>query len=574
MKQEELEILYNIPVHILIKCLQKLTNPENFIENELNNPENQIVKHSEIEDEREEYDPYYESLPDYIKNSNVKLRDYQIKGIQHILKKDNNGLFLNLRPGYGKTLIAVAASQGFISQNDSARIVVILPKSLIGNFKKEIIKYGSTVTHHYEFYTFSKAMHMKKARDPIYSDKNTFLIIDEVHNLRTFWTAAAKKKPSPESGQGKQYSAAMDVAEQAGKILILSATPFVNFITDLTSIVNFLHRKRILGIMSNTRLPKTDIDYAEEYIKKSSQGHITGHNKLILDKYLTGNVLALPYKEDTVNFPKVLRKQIIVYMSPEYEKLYVRIMASEKVGKIQFAMPKPFYNGARRAVNKVNDSSGTDDFTMKLNAAKDVILNKGKCLIYTNWIEFGLDPIIRFLKKHDITAGVISGEVDVDTRTKRIQQYNDNELQVMVITRAGGEGIDLMETRSIIILDPTWNPSTLHQIEGRGIRFKSHINLPPSERNVTIYNCILLARGKNVETGDLALYTIVAGKMETMKIIDRYLLTKSILLEPVLPDENGLPYDRRNTRRPNSYTSERVPTTTLYDPYAQAFDVD
>ena len=36
------------------------------------------------------------------------------------------------------------------------------------------------------------------------------------------------------------------------------------------------------------------------------------------------------------------------------------------------------------------------------------------------------------------------------------------------------------------ILEPHWNEEKLKQVEGRGIRYKSHEDLPPEERNVNI----------------------------------------------------------------------------------------
>jgi len=39
-------------------------------------------------------------------------------------------------------------------------------------------------------------------------------------------------------------------------------------------------------------------------------------------------------------------------------------------------------------------------------------------------------------------------------------------------------------------MEPHWNESKINQIIGRSIRYKSHINLPKNERNVTIIKWI------------------------------------------------------------------------------------
>jgi SNF2 family DNA or RNA helicase len=68
---------------------------------------------------------------------------------------------------------------------------------------------------------------------------------------------------------------------------------------------------------------------------------------------------------------------------------------------------------------------------------------------------------------------------------------------VLVITKAGGEGLDLVGVNSVVILDPTWNPAGIDQIVGRAIRYKSHAHLPISERKVDIYYVLLTIQKKH-----------------------------------------------------------------------------
>jgi hypothetical protein len=67
-----------------------------------------------------------------------------------------------------------------------------------------------------------------------------------------------------------------------------------------------------------------------------------------------------------------------------------------------------------------------------------------------------------------------------------VQQYNENKLRALLVSSAGGEGLDLKGTRLIQVLDPHWNDEKLKQVEGRGIRYKSHAELPPEERKVLV----------------------------------------------------------------------------------------
>ena len=65
--------------------------------------------------------------------------------------------------------------------------------------------------------------------------------------------------------------------------------------------------------------------------------------------------------------------------------------------------------------------------------------------------------------------------------------------QVLLITDAGSESIDLAGTRHIVFMDPTWTPALEDQIIGRGQRFLSHKHLPAAQRTVTVWKLFLEA---------------------------------------------------------------------------------
>ena len=62
---------------------------------------------------------------------------------------------------------------------------------------------------------------------------------------------------------------------------------------------------------------------------------------------------------------------------------------------------------------------------------------------------------------------------------------------VLLITDAGSESIDLSGTRHIVFIDCTWTPALEAQIIGRGQRFDSHANLPESERTLDVWKLFL-----------------------------------------------------------------------------------
>ena len=89
---------------------------------------------------------------------------------------------------------------------------------------------------------------------------------------------------------------------------------------------------------------------------------------------------------------------------------------------------------------------------------------------------------------------IISGDVklsphndkEITACTNVSNKYGD-DVKVIIITRAGSEGIDFKFIRQVHIMEPWYNNNRNEQTIGRAVRFKSHCELPFEERNVEIY---------------------------------------------------------------------------------------
>lgn len=60
-------------------------------------------------------------------------------------------------------------------------------------------------------------------------------------------------------------------------------------------------------------------------------------------------------------------------------------------------------------------------------------------------------------------------------------------IKLLMITQSGAEGISLKNVRSVHIVEPYWNYIRIDQVIGRAVRTCSHIELPPTDRNVKVY---------------------------------------------------------------------------------------
>ena len=143
-------------------------------------------------------------------------------------------------------------------------------------------------------------------------------------------------------------------------------------------------------------------------------------------------------------------------------------------------------------------------------------------------------------KKHASLSGnyiLLTGDIRISTNNKeeinvatQVSNKNGKDINVILISDAGSEGIDLKYIRNIIVLDPWYNLAKLEQIIGRGVRNKSHASLPFEQRNVSIYMMTGYNQGKqkSEETADLYVYRMAELEAITIGKLTRVLKQTSI----------------------------------------------
>lgn len=99
----------------------------------------------------------------------------------------------------------------------------------------------------------------------------------------------------------------------------------------------------------------------------------------------------------------------------------------------------------------------------------------------------GIEPVMAWLNKVKIPYAHVTGDQSVNEREDSVIKYNTDKIKVLFISKAGSEGLDLKNTKYIIIMESSWNENSIEQIIGRGVRYKSHDTLSKSKRNVTVY---------------------------------------------------------------------------------------
>jgi superfamily II DNA or RNA helicase len=397
-----------------------------------------------------------------IAKEEINLKQHQIIPIEYM--KTHRALLLYHSTGSGKTITALYAMYQF-----PENIIIIGPKSSKKAFFDDIkkLEYDSS---RFKFYTYTKLKKLiKETNIDILSEFS--VILDEAHALRN------------ETMDNMMVISALELVK---RMILLSATPVINYLNDLSVLVN---------IMKNRAVLPTDIRTFNASYYDEMNGIIT--NKDVLTEKLKDCISYYDRKKDHEDYPETDTMYINVDMNDdqleEYRSYLKKFFYDQTVGsltyKIDFeninAKKKNFFlNATRQLSNTIN---GNSDFPKVKKMYEYVKKGPYPCVIYSNYLKNGVFALTPMLERDDITYKTITGDTNDEKINKIVDLYNKGKYQVLLITSAGSESLDLKNTRQIHIMEPHWNESRIKQVIGRVIRYKSHVSLPEEQRHVMIY---------------------------------------------------------------------------------------
>jgi len=432
-----------------------------------------VSKETEPRDLEESKDPSCMMMP----NLDFSLRDHQKNVVRHMLK--HRGLIAIHSTGSGKTATAVAAMNCVLSNYPDVNVIFISPLSLLRNFTKELSKLGfdpenPIFKRRVKLYSKEAFFSQHKNSKELKNCNNTFLIIDEAHNLRAEVNLAGKKKT------GAVAATIIKCAMKAFKVLLLTATPLKNRESDIINLIAMVD----------------GVSYNEPRMKKTYFQKNVLEDDDLFEKFFACKIsMNLLPKDD--NYPKRIDQPIVKFvMTKEYYKGYFAVQEAQ-AKKFLIALYgdpskfKLFYSALRRASLSL-DKEKSPKVQWTFNKLQDANRTGNKVVVYSSWKQSGLNYVRRLLDEARIKYGMVSGDINEKLRDFYKNEFNKGNIKVLLISKAGGEGLDLTETRDIILMDTNWNSADDEQIIGRGIRYKSHSNLPPDQRTVNIWRLFMV----------------------------------------------------------------------------------
>lgn len=256
-----------------------------------------------------------------------------------------------------------------------------------------------------------------------------------------------------------------------------------------------------------------------------------------------------------------------------------------------------------------------EKYSCKIKAVTDSIMNSdGIVIVYSQYIDGGLVPTALALEELGFTRLNSSQNLFKDAPTNPIdsvtykpaakgktfkkasyvmitgekslspdnlaefkactnpENKNGSIVKVILLSQAGGQGLDFTNIRQVHILEPWYNMSRIEQVIGRAVRNCSHKNLPLEQRNVQIFLHGTLLATRTYEAADLYVYRTAEAKAVLIGNVSRTL--KEIAVDCLLHREqqNFTAKNMKQTLKIVLSTGQRINYRVGDKPYTFACD--
>jgi hypothetical protein len=485
---------------------------------------------------------------------------------------DWKSLLLYHEIGSGKTCTAITMGEEYLKLYPNNKIKVILPARLRTNFIDELVspcgmdayisqedfakyhdsktklsqkqqiktRFMHAIAQKYDIMSFEKfKINIKKHSHDLLTyiqdfTKDCLIIIDEVHNLLSDKYDAKKLKEILQHNKFEKTSKGMSTilfrylttkAHPTCKLILLTATPIFDNISQLKELVLAMNPD-LDAIASNTTLKQ---------VINHLRGKVSYFPGTSINSYPKVN-----YQIHEIPFTK-LQDQITSQILDDNDNEFTESFMAKQRQVSLACLP-----GNKSIKSNISDIiENLRDYSPKINKLVNIINNEsGKHVVYSNFVQSGLRVVEAALrhdgwkslfdkdKEADKVFALWDGSVkDADKQIiKNIVNSKENifgeKLRVILGSPSIKEGVSFKHIQHIHILDPVWNQSAKTQVEGRAIRYCSHVDIDPQihaplKRQVTvdIYKSMPRHNGLVGQTCDQMIYDVILErKKSTIRI--------------------------------------------------------
>ena len=419
------------------------------------------------------------------KSFQAQLRPYQQTGFTWLnyMNKLGFGACLADDMGLGKSVQVLAFLEKLRSKGREARVLLIVPASLLGNWQKEAAKFAPKMSVHILHGRGAKAMGEEVLACASFLTITTYGMAARIKELeKVTWDclildeAQAIKNPlTDQTLQIKKLKSRMKIA--------MTGTPIENELTNLWSLFDFLD-KGLLG--SSTEFKK--------FCKDLSQ-HPEGYSKLknMISPFMLRRVKTdrsiisdLPDKLEQIDYVSISKKQTVLYRQ-QVEELARKLQEKENGSIERRGLVLASLTKLKQICNHPDQYLGQQAYSPKdsgkfelLRSICETIFEKReRVLVFTQFKE--ITPYLDdYLAEIFHTRGhVLHGGTPVKERSRMVEAFQGEKYVPYIIlsVRAGGTGLNLTKASHVIHFDRWWNPAVENQATDRAYRIGQKNNV-------------------------------------------------------------------------------------------------
>jgi superfamily II DNA or RNA helicase len=418
-------------------------------------------------------EPETENVPAAPAGLDATLRDYQLRGLQWLVRMTSLGLNGCLADdmGLGKTITLIALHLHRRETQATGPTLVICPASLLGNWEREIRRFapGTTVRR---FHGSERSL--DAVRDGFVLTTYGTMRIDTARLGEVEWGMVvadeAQHVKNPRSGTAKALRKIPGAVRVA-----LTGTPVENNLSELWAILDWT-TPGLLGTLAEFRARWADPIEADH---DSGAGERLSRlvRPFLLRRKKTDPGIApeLPPKTETDRPVSLSQEQAALYEAVVRETM-AEIAASKGMSRRGLIMK--LFTALRQICNHpaqyLKDQCATAERSGKLELLDELLdtitAEDGAVLVFTQFVVMA-KLLERHLADRGIATQLLHGGTPIPRREAMVRRFQDGEVPIFLLSlKAAGTGLNLTRADHVVHYDRWWNPAVEDQATDRAYR--------------------------------------------------------------------------------------------------------
>jgi SNF2 family DNA or RNA helicase len=419
----------------------------------------------------------------------VRLLPYQVEAAERVLAMGGQGILAD-EVGLGKTIEAGLVMSELMERGEGDAVLVLSPASLCRQWQRELAeKFGLAfrlATSAADVAGTPRAIcsldlaKRPEAKAALAARPWDLVVVDEAHRLKNRQT------------QSHRLVAGL----QRQRLLLLSATPMQNDLTELYALVSLV-QPRLFGsfqafwrqFLLDRRTPRDPVA-----LKRLLASVMVRHHRQEL-----GEDERLPPRHVTLLPLRLTAQERRLYdgVSAAVRAEYWRRVQGDLVVLPLITLQREVCSSAaavRRTLEGMDRSAWLGDDLDALRALAAEVREQTKAHVLRGLVADLQDRAIVFtefratqgflaevLADAGMPVWLFHGEMDAAARDQALRRFVAEPRAVLVATESGGEGLNLQVCRNIVNYDLPWNPMRVEQRIGR-------VHRVGQRRDVYVYN--------------------------------------------------------------------------------------